>query len=89
MTIISQDSKIVLPYGKYIIKIVNQSDLTSLDVDYDDLIYPWFVIVLVGYDRVEILARYSAESKAIQVVNNMVTANCIGEDLFRFAKEDL
>lgn len=89
MTIVSQDYKVVLPYGRYIIKIVNQSDLTSLDVDYDDLIYPWFVIVLVGYDRVEILARYSTESKAIQVVNNMVSANCIGEDLFRFAKEDL
>lgn len=88
MTVVSQDSKIVLPYGKYIIKIVNQSDLTSLDVDYDDLIYPWFIIVLVGYDRVEILAKYSKEEKAITAMRNMVNDNCIGRDVFKFSKED-
>ena len=88
MTIISQDSKIVLPYGKYIIKIVNQSDLTSLDVDYDDLIYPWFVIVLVGYDRVEILARYSTEDKAIAAMRNMVSSNVSKQSVFKFMKED-
>ena len=88
MTVVSQDYKIVLPYGKYIIKIVNQSDLTSLDVDYDDLIYPWFIIVLVGYDRVEILAKFSTEEKAITAMRNMVNDNCIGRDVFKFSKED-
>lgn len=88
MTVVSQDYKIVLPYGRYIIKIVNQSDLTSLDVDYDDLIYPWFIIVLVGYDRVEILAKYSKEEKAITAMRNMVNDNCIGCDVFKFSKED-
>ena len=88
MTIVSQDSKIILPYGKYIIKIVNQSDLTSLDVDYDDLIYPWFVIVLVGYDRVEILARYSTEDKAIAAMRNMVSSNVSKQSVFKFVKED-
>ena len=88
MTIVSQDYKIVLPYGKYIIKIVNQSDLTSLDVDYDDLIYPWFVIVLVGYDRIEILARYSTEDKAIAAMRNMVSSNVSKQSVFKFMKED-
>lgn len=88
MTVVSQDYKIVLPYGRYIIKIVNQSDLTSLDVDYDDLIYSWFIIVLVGYDRVEILAKYSKEEKAIAAMRNMVNDNCIGHDVFKFSKED-
>lgn len=88
MTVVSQDYKIVLPYGRYIIKIVNQSDLTSLDVDYDDLIYPWFIIVLVGYDRIEILAKFSTEEKAIAAMRNMVNDNCIGRDVFKFSKED-
>ena len=88
MTIVSQDYKIVLPYGRYIIKIVNQSDLTSLDVDYDDLIYPWFVIVLIGYDRIEILARYSTEAKAIQTIDDMITACNNSCMLYKFEKED-
>ena len=88
MTIVSQNSKVVLPYGKYVLKVVNQSNLELSSIDYDDLIYPWFVIVLVGYDRIEILARYSTEDKAIAAMRNMVSSNVSKQSVFKFMKED-
>ena len=88
MTVVSQNSKVIIPYGKYVLKVVNQSNLELSGIDYDDLIYPWFVIALVGYDRIEILARYSTEDKAITAMRNMVNDNCIGCDIFKFSKED-
>ena len=87
MTIVSQNSKVVLPYGKYVLKVVNQSNLELSSIDYDDLIYPWFVIALVGYDRIEILARYSTENKAIAALRNMVSSNISKQPVFKFMKE--
>lgn len=88
MTIVSQNSKVIIPYGKYVLKVVNQSNLELSSIDYDDLIYPWFVIALVGYDRIEILARYSTEAKAIAAMRNMVSSNVSKQSVFKFSKED-
>ena len=88
MTIVSQNSKVIIPYGKYVLKVVNQSNLELSSIDYDDLIYPWFVIALVGYDRIEILARYSTEDKAIAAMRNMVSSNVSKQSVFKFMKED-
>lgn len=88
MTIFSQNSKVVLPYGKYVLKVVNQSDLELSSIDYDDLIYPWFVIALIGYNRIEILARYSTEDKAIAAMRNMVSSNISKQSVFKFMKEN-
>ena len=72
MMILSQDMTTALPYGHFILKVMNASDIDFNSWEVNDAIYPWFVIAMIGREDFEILGRYETKEQAITVMQALV-----------------
>ena len=70
--ILSQDCTTALPYGHFILKVMNSSDIEFNTWEVDDAIYPWFIIAMIGREDFEILGRYETKEQAITVMQALV-----------------
>ena len=69
MLILSQDKKIALPYGHFILKVIHTKDLETDKWKVEDSIYPWAVIALTGREDCEILGQYETLEQASLVLD--------------------
>ena len=71
--ILSQDMTTALPYGHFILKVMNYSDIEFNQWEVNDAIYPWFVIAMIGREDFEILGRYETKEQATTVLQALVS----------------
>lgn len=74
MLILSQDKKIALPYGHFILKVIHTKDLETDKWKVEDSIYPWAIIALTGREDCEILGQYETLEQAQAVLSLVVSA---------------
>ena len=72
MMILSQDMTLALPYGHFILKVMNSADIEFNEWEVNDAVYPWFVLAMTGRDEFEILGRYETKEQATLVMQALV-----------------
>lgn len=74
MLILSQDKMLAIPFGHYILKVMNSKDMEIEKWKIEDSIYPWAVVAMVGLDNCEVLGQYETKEQAQAVLSLVVSA---------------
>lgn len=74
MLILSQDKMLAIPFGHYILKVMNSKDMELDRWKVEDSIYPWAVVAMVGLESCEVLGQYETKEQAQAVLSLVVSA---------------
>lgn len=69
MLILSQDKTLAIPYGHYILKVMNSKDMEIDKWKLEDTIYPWCIIAMIGFENCEVLGQYETKEQAMLVMD--------------------
>lgn len=90
MTVISQDTDVVLTFEHHVFKLMNSSDVmeSRSNYVYEDMIRPWLVVAcyLNGGEDVEVMGRFATKDEALRCLNSIIF-HCAILDLYRIGDE--
>lgn len=74
MLILSQDKMLAIPFGHYILKVMNSKDMEIEKWKIEDSIYPWAVVAMTSLESCEVLGQYETKEQAQAVLSLVVSA---------------